>query len=72
MPAGGLTGRDILRAHQMAELLHRADRLECARHHLFSSRPMRLVGQASLEQLGIREHDTQLIVQAVKDLREVA
>ena len=45
---------------------HRANRVNGARHDLVGPRPARAVPEPCLQQLGIREDDSKLIVQAVK------
>jgi hypothetical protein len=47
-------------------MLRGVDCVERSGHHLFGTRAKGFVSQAMLEQFGIRENDSQLIVQAVE------
>ena len=46
-------------------------RVEDTRHNLRGARPTRFVRELRFEQLGIRENDAELIVQAVKEKAEI-
>jgi hypothetical protein len=54
------------------QLLGGAHRIEHAGDHLRRAGTRRIIGSFRLEQLGVREHDAQLIVQTVEEETQVA
>jgi hypothetical protein len=55
----------------LADLTGGAHGFERARHDLRGARAMKVVGRLRLEQLGVRQDDAQLVVQAVEEEAQI-
>ena len=55
----------------MPDLLTGSDRVEGTHHDLAGPRAVRVFGELVLEEFGVGQNDPELIVQQVKEFREV-